>query len=399
MTEREPLKKLLREACAAESDAESNDARIADAAWERAAEIRREGAAATAQRASVGGRVRRLAIPVAAAAALVATVLTVRSASPAFAVEGDDVQVLGGDGWQASRRVPLGSWVFVPTGAKSAVSGGGDTRIEPQPGALFRIVADALASRSWRVELRSGDAEVAGGAVKLKLSDTLEAARADAGESFHVVASFGGALGAPPLNVTDSVPAGFAPRIRAISGAARVSDLQGVDRLILKPRESAVRFTIGSGAGLRSHLIREAAWNADVPASMLRGDRIVGAFPGAGGDVAIAIESGSATIRAVRIPGEVRDEAMGLLNVVAGEAATIQIRLLSEFVAASPGAAVASEYECTAGPDGKRTRIVVRDDGTARLETTGDEPREFPTLAALRAAAPEAAALFGARLR
>jgi hypothetical protein len=407
MEERETFRRLLHDAAEAEL-APGAAERIADRAWERAAELRRDAGGA--------GRFRPRLLPLAAAAAvLAAAVIALRGTEPAFAVDGDAVQVRCGDEWKTSRKVPVGSWVFSPKGTKSSVRGTDGSLVRPRPGALFRIVA-AAPRPAWRVELRSGDAEVSGGAISLRIADSLEVARSGEHDVLRVVASLGAALDDAPVQIdATDVPAARTPWVRSLDGTVRVADLCGPDVMLLRPAEVAVRLTFATDGRSVSRLARETSWSPDTPAHVLLGERVVAAYPRFSGGFSIALESSDARLRSVSVAPEFRTEAIAQLGLVAAaqaqiqacafqvvppervggpDAPVVQIGWTADLTPPSP---VCAEY--THESDRRTTRIVVRVDGTARFERTGADPREFATLAALREAEPAAAALFGDRLR
>lgn len=388
MREPETFRTLLRDA--ADPDLAPGAAqRIADGAWERAQR------ASAASRSTSLRAPRRLVVPaVAAASILVALTLAVRGSAPAFAVDGDPVQVLRSDTWESARRVPVGSWVFVPQGANATVRGSDGSLVAPRPGALFRIVASHVRARSWRVELRSGGAEVAGSRVDLAFTGALEVARDDESQPLRVTVTSGSTLDSAPERVEGIVAS--SPAVRVLDGTARVADLRATDFLVLRASEGAGSFDVGRPGAPAFRVLREVAWTPDVAMHVFRGANVVAAAPRGEGGVSVALMEPGAGARAFFIASPLRDEAISMLNLATTQRAAFEFetRVVRTERAASPDTA---SYECV--QDGRRTAITIRGDGSARLERTGEPPRDFVSLAALRRDAPDAAALFGDKLR
>lgn len=411
----ERVRRVLREVSETGLDGEAAR-RIADRAWARAAALRTSSAARGSSPVPglPAARLPRFAVAgVSAAAALVlAAVLVVRSSAPAFAVDGDPVQVLEDDRWGPARAVPLGSWVYVPVGTRS-VSARDGGRIEPQPGSVFRIVRSLDALPAWRVELRRGDAEVSGTSIVLAVSDQMEVVRSLESGSFRVHASLGApaettpspdALGAPP----DAEGRGV---VRVLDGEARVADGRGGDLFLVRPREAVTTVDVGTGGRRVRRLAFERGWSAAVPFDILRGASVLGADVvggerGLAGDVALAVRSPGARLFSIRIPGGEAPLALAQANlmtlrsheiVLEGE---VRVHWAEEsgagVPAALPPAEVVEEFEHRAA--GRKTTIRVHADGTATLDRDGAEER-FASVAALRAAVPEAVAPFGEKLR
>jgi hypothetical protein len=271
--------------------------------------------------------------------------------------------------------------------------------VSPQPGALLRILA-AAPRRTWRVELLSGDAEVSGDDITLRLSDAIEVARAETDEVLRVVASLGAPLDEAPVRIDAPVPAAAAiPWVRAVDCVARVSDLRGPDVMLLRPTEVAVSFQIGIEGRLESRLVRETAWSSAVAAEVLLGDQVVGAYPRASGGFMLALQTPDMDVRSVSIGRDSCQEASHQLAIVAAQRAMLVTQPLAAQLAfvAQPASPATAVYEHETA--GRCTRIVVRADGSASLEKPGEGTREFLSLAALREAAPASAGLFGDRLK
>src|SRR5688500_10227070 len=106
MLESDPFVRSLRDAADPRVEPDAA-ARIAEAAWRRAADLR--GARTIRWR-----RFRRAGGLAAAAALFAAAVYGLRGTEPAFAVEGDPVMVAKGGEWKPSRTVCAGAVVRVP---------------------------------------------------------------------------------------------------------------------------------------------------------------------------------------------------------------------------------------------------------------------------------------------
>lgn len=406
MTRREPLVRLLREASDAALPGGAAE-RIADRAWARATEIRSAPPAARAV------ALPRIAWTGAAAAAVGGLLLLLPVGGPAFAVDGDPVQVLREDRWSPARSVPLDRWVWVPAGARSVRTDDGST-IAPQPGAVFRIVRSQGVRPAWRVEMRSGDAEVSGSSLVLAVADRMEVvdarppATADAGPShgLRVRVSFSAsAHGAPGPRGTASLPPAEADAVvRVLSGEARVAGAAGDDLLLVRPSQAVTTIDIDRDGRTERRLAMECGWSDDIAASLLRGSLVMGAGRGPGGDVSLALRTPGSRFLAVRVPREAAAATIEQVNLLTLHAAEARTRTDARpadagtgTVAASRGASPHVVAEFVHERDGKRTAIRVRDDGSATLER-GGAAEEYPDLASLRRAAPDAAGLFGDRL-
>jgi hypothetical protein len=385
MRERETFRRLLRDA-ADPGLAPGAAGRIADGAWARAAELRRAGTASPVRSGRFAWRIA------AAAAVLAGAVIAVRSSTPAFAVEGDPVQVLDGNHWDDAKRVRPGAWVFVPPGTRTIRARDG-SQIAPQPGAVFRLVSAPADGRTWRVEMRRGDADVAGSTFVLEVSDQMEVARAENGP-LRVRVSLGDAVATPPARI-DGMPATSMPLVRVLDGAARVSNLRSAQFLMVRADESVASVVVDDSATARPQIVRTVAWNPQVALDVARGANLLNCAPRPDGIAFLNIARPGGDVQTISIPVGLQDEALSHLTLLAAENAARSISISVE--RRDLGAAGWRQYEAVR--DGAHTRITVREDGTAVLERTGADAREFPSLDDLRHAAPDAAAPFGDRLR
>lgn len=388
MDESDDLRPLLR---AVSGPAPSPDAaaRIAERAWSRADELRRAEAAAPRP-----VRLARAWSAVAAAAVVVAAAgFALRTSTPAFAVEGDPVQVLRNGSWASARRVEAGTWVFSPGGTRTIVGEDGG-RIAPRPGSVFRVTRDAAAPQRFRVEIRAGEADVTGGTFVLSVGDDVEVKGAPGAESLAVFVSVGDGPDVAPPDDPAALRADTAAFVRVIEGAARVAAESPLDLMLLGPREEAV--TIGAAHGTTGRrLARSVVWGESVVPFLARPFAPCEAVESAGGDVLIAVRGGGDGVMSIRIPSRDRTEAFSLMNLVQLDrvfAAQIELD-----VRAGIGSQPRREYEHE--KDGRRTLVAVETDGSATLTIDGRDAAEFPHLAALRAARPDVAALFGDALR
>jgi hypothetical protein len=362
-------------------------ARIADGAWARADTLR----AAAAARTSRGVLPRRIAWSLAVAAALVAAVAGIRGSDPAFAVEGDAVQVLGDAGWESAREVPAGSWVFVEPGTRTAFRRG-DAVIEPRGGALLRILAQTGTARgAWRVDLRCGDADVAGSSVTLDVSDALEVVKAADATFLRVTASLGRGLSAAPPELERLVLRATSPCVTVHEGTVRVADRRAAAFLLLGPEESAASVALADGA---RRLVRESAWTSDLTDRLLSASVVTAADRGPRG-LAIVLDVPDAGLHSFLVPDGRRQDVVGQIHLVQAQLAEVALHTASVLVQQTRLPSVVYEH----GPAERRTRVVAWTGGGVTVEAPGAAPRTFASLDELRRGAPEVAALFGDKLR
>lgn len=383
--ERPPLRRALRDAADPRLDHDAA-ARIADGAWRRAADLRREAA-------PTHSVPRPLVWATAAAATLVAAVaLSLRDAEPALAVTGDPVQVLDGGRWRDARQVADGSWIFVPPGARRIVAPDG-SELLPKPGAVFRAVCTTSRPRSgsWRVEVRCGDADVRGAAFVLALDGTIRV-DGDGARAFGASVTVGAAAESPPAS-PESLSGAGTPFVAVTAGAVRVANLRDPEFMVLGADQSAFTFRVAEHGTTR--LVRSGAWSPQVLVDAASGANLVATATLPGGNRVLALRSPGGDLRGAVLPREGADVL--LLQVAQLTAERLAGAIAPPVVGAEAPAQVTAEYR--AERDGHVTMVMVLADGRACVRLPGGEMRTYATLDALRAGEAAVAELFGDRLR
>lgn len=363
-------------------------ARIADRAWQR-----RSRTAAPARTSPRWGLLLGRSGLAAAAALLVAgALISLRGTDPLLAVEGDPVRVkrAGAGDWTRTREIRSGDLVDVPAGDRTLVLRDGG-RMDPAPGARFRV-AGRLASLAAPVclEFRGGAATFAGDAVSVLLADVdVVPERGPGAVRFKV--SF------DPSRATVERPA-----IEVFEGAVLLAAHSTGERLRVGSSETATALFDVHG----TRLALDETWRPELLGELLLGALPVDAWDAGGGGVHVLIARDDAPRMHVSIPSEIRERAVEQIDLVAGSAlraglvpgrtgglwfveGSVDVRV--RIAAAGPASYLWEK-------DGEEVRIEVDGRGAATLTRNG-EVDVYPGLGALRAAAPDVAALFGEHLR
>ncbi len=397
------LAALLRAASAGDSpDGAAAAARVADGAWALAAARRTRSAAETARPAK--RLLRSGAWTAAAAAGLLAVLLAPAGEARALSVEGEPVRVLERGAWRPASAVSLDAWIYAPPGVRALIDRSGGI-LRPDAGSLFRLRSEGV-DAARRLEVIRGRVEFAGGLVEAAAADLRIAGGGGLPTCVFALAS-GGPAGAGGLPGTDPaiwVAGGDgAPSVAVRAGRVRIRLAGSAEDLSLGASEEAAVVSLGGGRHRR--LARLRAFDETVVPAIVRGAAVIDAEPLPRSGVGFVLQRRAEGLWRVDVPSGRLHEAVAGMNEAMR---TLVLRLgeprgapLGVFVAAEihvrstdpPGDGALRVYEATRGD--RVTRVVTHGDGPATLETP-DAPAEcYPCLAALRAARPEAVAVFG----
>jgi len=364
--------------------------RIADGAWELAS--RPESRTGTGRVLSM----RRGAIAAAAALVIAAVALSLRGTDALLAVDGDPVQVWNeedGD-WESAVEANAGEWIHVPAGERE-ITGPDDAVLKPEPGAVFRLVTGV--SDGFRIEVRRGSAGVVGGSLMVAMSDLLVMPETTGTQArFHV--TFGSGLMRPgrtsPVQIAASVDG--APRVTVEAGEVMVSRRNSPGRLRLTSLEGAT--VLGMDAEFQlAKIINWSEQSSNLLASMLRGARPVDATPDPGGGMSIVFRGQGFPLTSVKIGRDHLPVAIGQINVIVnstisfGSAPTSLQAIAVRHQTVDVDTLDRREYGVE--KDGVRA-VVTIGGGVVKLEM-GGETQVFPSLEALRLAAPAVVEMFG----
>ena len=384
--------------------------RIADGAWARTRPAR------TPRRGV--GRIPHSARRVGIAAALLVAALggafVLRPSGPAFAVEGGPVQEWQGDAWQDTRRVRPGSTVFVATGVhalrgRGALAG---EAILPEPGTTLRIVAADDAGR-FAVELLGGATEVRGDALRLRVAGVDVAPRRD-GAAYRAWGSLRAEPEAPALSPPRPLPTGAAlARMGIHEGHATLVRTSTGESLDLAVDEMAALLPVHREGRVVFRLSRVLRFAPDLGVHIAGGHPVLDVHARRGGAIAVLAGPDSGVtgvdIAAAELPAALDQIHAAMLAFVAevrlppsgatpapsfraGDAGGTLLPL--EALAFARGETL-TEVETTR--DGERVRVRVHGDGRIEI-ARGGAAREYPSVAAARAADPAAVDLVAAHL-
>jgi hypothetical protein len=384
---------------------------IADGAWKRASALR-------TRRLPRLRLLRPMFLALAASLLASAVVLwSVDRADPALAVEGDPVHVWKRGGWRSEKRVAPEEVVHVPTGGSRVLLFSNGSRLEPDGGAVFRVVR-ATGGRMelpFQVEVLRGTVHYDGSALAMRALDLdLIPEDADGAVQFTVFST--DAVPAPPASL-DSLAALVAdaePRVAVSAGSISIRARSTGESLHLSGAQAAGLLRLGDDGNRTLHLTRLRAFSPTVLTDVIRGGLPVDAKASANGvAVFFAASTGEREVIEVSAGRQARvfaqlNQALELQQHMVWETSTtfgagagpgrgeagLVIRVDVEDRPAQP---MTRDSEYVFEKDGARTAVFLRVDGSCRLDRDG-VVTDFPSLAALRRGAPDVALLFGNRL-
>jgi hypothetical protein len=389
--------------------------RIADGAWERAQAAPRVAPSRSflsALPASVHpSTIRRWAIAAVAVIAVGIGAYTLRPSEPAFAIDGDPVQVLRGDRWvNESRSVRPGATVFVANGSRTLRGPGAE--IVPEPGSTFRIVSEPGTTR-FRIEILGGGAEVSGNSVHLAMAD-MDIRPNLARGAVRVFASVPPALaGVPTQQLNTSSERLTHARIEIRLGEARLSRLSTGEHLVLSGEDKAALLPVATEGARVFRLGRVREYTSRVAMHIAMGHPVIQMHETGAGTIAVLGGPDDAvtgfTITNRELPFALDDMHSAMM--------TLASRLhTTDLDFAPPGTAItwgdASATIDTLAADARQTmtelvhevhgrehRVIVSGDGTVVVEHVGGDKATYASLESARENDPEAVAPLAAFLR
>jgi hypothetical protein len=395
----EDLARELREA--ARPDIEPGAARrIADGAWRRDAERREAGRAPLFARplpVNAWRRMRRLGVAACLVTAAGIGVFGLHGTEPAFAVDGDPVQVWTGEEWEDALKVEVGSFVFVPGGVRT-LRGRDGSRIDPRPGACFRLAAD-LPELSFKIEVLRGRAEVLGPALTLDVADV--SVEPEDPTAFHVdvklvTAGHTGQWDFTPPADPVTVSWEGTPVIRAVQNVRLSQRITG-ESLSLQPAETATLVAV-EDAPAPQRLAYLEAWSAAVPERIAAGNLVVNVdsdrfvLYGGRGFECVELPAPELRLDALVKMNEASTAYLGFVSDLHDQQLEVEqhIRVLQQLVDDTP-----PRRELRLERNGESVVVRILATGAVTLQRSSQVPEHFDSVKTLRAAKPEAAALFG----
>jgi hypothetical protein len=253
---------------------------------------------------------------VAAAAGLLAALLTPRFHGEAMAVEGEPVHVWSSAGWTEGRSVPAGGWVLAPEGV-TTLRGPRGTSVHPGPGSLFRYLPGNEGHIA--VEVLRGRVHIEGTGVEAEAGPLrVEWVAGTGTSSFTLRLAEGEATAAsdddpsPERGWTGLVPGGQEPGVMVGRGTVRVRLFASRDAMVLGASEEASAVETAAGAPRRLALNRP--FHGEVVEGILAGQSVIGALGDKEEGLSLLLQGGSRGLLRVRISLAERCDALGLVN-------------------------------------------------------------------------------------